>query len=66
MQGTFQVELPLHSLFESPAVADLAVTITQKQAEKVEQADPADILAELEGVSNERTQRGLADEDESA
>jgi acyl carrier protein len=49
---TFQVALPMKSLFESPTVAEMALIITQHQAL---QADPEDIerlLARLERASD--------------
>jgi hypothetical protein len=59
---SFQVELPVRSLFESPTVADMAVVITQNQAAKVGQEELARMLAELESLSDEEAQRLLAEE----
>ena len=54
IRQTFEVELSLQSLFESPTVADLAVAITQKQAEKVDSEMLAQMLAEMEQMSEEQ------------
>jgi acyl carrier protein len=54
---TFQVEVPLRALFESPTVAAMAVVIAQNQAQQAEPADIERLLAELEMVSDERVQR---------
>ncbi len=62
--NTFRVELPLQSLFKAPTVADMAVVITQSQAEKAEPDDIERMLAELEGFSDEQAQRLLTDEAE--
>ena len=62
---TFQVEVPLRSLWESPTIGDMAVTIIQGQ---VKAADPADIermLKELNALSNEEAQRLIGDSNES-
>jgi len=59
---TFQVEVSVKSLFESPTVADMALAITQKQAEKVDEEEIERMLDELEALSDEEARRLLADE----
>jgi acyl carrier protein len=54
----FAVELSLRSLFETPTVVGLAEKITQQLI--VADDDMAELLAELEGVSEEEAQRLLA------
>jgi amino acid adenylation domain-containing protein len=49
---TFQVEIPLSSLFEAPTVAQVAAVIVECQARKLKQEDLNRILAELEGLSD--------------
>lgn len=62
--GSFQVELALRTLFEKPTVEELAVAITEKQAEGIqEEQQVSTILAELESLSEEETQRQLLEED---
>jgi len=60
LRNTFQVALPLRSLFESPTIANLAMAISQKQAERTDPANHLRILAELEELSDEEAQELLA------
>ena len=57
---TFQLELPLKALFDSPTVAEMAVVITQRGEKKASPKDIERILAEVEAISEEEAERGLA------
>jgi aspartate racemase len=59
IRDAFQEDLPLHSLFETPTVAGLAVTIDRRQAGEAQQEEIAAILAELEELSEDEVQRIL-------
>jgi hypothetical protein len=50
---TCQLELPLRSLFENLAVAELALRGAQIQAHSMEPRKMTDMLAELESLSDE-------------
>jgi amino acid adenylation domain-containing protein len=57
---SFQVELALRTLFEKPTVEELAAAITEKQTERVQKEQQvSSLLAELESLSEEETQRQL-------
>lgn len=58
---TFQVELPVRALFDSPTVAEMAVVVIQNQARKAEQEDVERMLAEVEALSVEEAKKRLAD-----
>ena len=62
---TFQVEIPLRSLFESPTVADMAVIIVQNWVHEVEQGYVNRVLRELEALPDEEAQRLVSDENQS-
>ncbi len=60
--NTFNVELPIKSLFESPTVADMAVVITENMAKKAGGEELARMLAELESISDEEARKRLAED----
>jgi len=59
VRETFQVEVPPHSFFEAATVADLAVVIAQHLAEQEDDAQMAQLLAELEQLSEDEVQEML-------
>ena len=60
LRATFQVAMPLKSLFESPTIEGLAVAITGNQAERVAREQMVGVLAEIEDLSEEEAQRLLS------
>jgi acyl-coenzyme A synthetase/AMP-(fatty) acid ligase len=55
---TFQVTLPVQTLFQTPTIADMAVVIMQNQTQ-AGQEEMAHMLAELEALTEEEAQRLL-------
>lgn len=49
---SYQVDLPLPTLFDSPTVAAMALSITQQQAKKLDQDELDRLLSELEAEAN--------------
>jgi len=56
---TFQLDLPIKALFESPTVADMAAIIAQNQRNNAAPEDLDRMLSELESLSDEQAQKLL-------
>jgi len=56
LRTAFQVEIPLRQLFESPTVADLSAIIAQKLVEQADSEMLAQMLTELEELSEDEVQ----------
>jgi amino acid adenylation domain-containing protein len=63
---TFQLELPLQSLFRSPTVAEMAAVITEQQGKKLDEKELQRILTELESLSEDDAHRILSDQSKAA
>ena len=59
VRDSLHSELPMRLLFESPTVAGLALAVVQQQANKAGSDELRDILAELDELSDEETERLL-------
>jgi len=57
---TFELDLPVKALFESPTVINMAALIAQNQSKKASQKDLERILNELETMSETEAERTLA------
>jgi len=60
VQSTFQVELPLSSIFESPTIAELAQLIEQYLINQLDPKELPETLKELNGLSDEEVKELLA------
>ena len=54
---TCQVEMPLRTLMDTPTIADMAIVITQHQASQADPATVAQMLAEVEALSETRSRQ---------
>jgi amino acid adenylation domain-containing protein len=59
VRQAFQIEVPLRSLFETPTVAGLAMTIAQRQTAQMAQEDMGRLLTEVEELSENEAQQLL-------
>ena len=62
IRDAFHVEIPLRQIFERPVMAALAEAIVQAQTEQANEAEIAQILAELGDISEEDAQAILITE----
>jgi amino acid adenylation domain-containing protein len=59
LRDLFQLELPLGSVFESPTIAELAVTITHKLAQQRDEEKIKQLLAEIEQLPPDEIEHAL-------
>jgi len=55
----FQLDLPLHSLFQAPTLARMTLVIMEHQAKKLDENVLEHILADLEALSEDEARRAL-------
>ncbi|HKU72441.1 MAG TPA: amino acid adenylation domain-containing protein [Pyrinomonadaceae bacterium] len=56
VRESFQVEVPLRSVFETPTIAGLSVTLIQNRAALIENQELEELIAKLEQLSEEEAQ----------
>ena len=57
IRSAFFIEFPLRHIFESPTVAELAVIITGRQVEPADETELAQLLREVEAITEEEAQK---------
>jgi acyl carrier protein len=63
VRSDFSINLPLHALFSSPTVASLSKQIVELLGEEGD-SETEELLAQLEGLSDDEAERLLAGDDE--
>jgi acyl carrier protein len=61
VHSAFGIELPLRRIFESPTVAGIAITISQYQAEPSSDAALAQMLRDVEAMTDEEAQNKITE-----
>jgi acyl-CoA synthetase (AMP-forming)/AMP-acid ligase II/acyl carrier protein len=59
LRDVFQLELPLGSVFESPTIAELAITITHKLVQQRDEEKIKQLLAEIEQLPPDEIEHAL-------
>jgi len=59
---TFALELPVKALFDAPTVAEMAAIIAQNQAKRASDENLAQMLREVEAMTEDEARKQLADE----
>ena len=62
LKATFQVDLPLQILFETPTIAEIAEEIDQRLARRMDPPEMKELLDKLEDLSDEEAQRFFDEE----
>ena len=60
IRSAFSIEFPLRSLFELPTIAEIAAMIEQNQAKQASDPELAQMLSEVEAMSDEEAQKIVA------
>jgi acyl carrier protein len=59
--ASFQIQVPLRSLFQSPTVAEMAAVIAEHENNRIAHPELKQILDELESLSEEEARRLIKD-----
>jgi len=59
IHSAFSIELPLRQMFETPTVAGMAVVITENRANRVGEAELAEMLTEVEAMTDDQAHEQL-------